>query len=132
MPTFRVTFNKAASRVARWTGSPVAFTIALASIVIWGMAGSYYKYANSWQIISTSTTIITFLMVFIIQNSQNRESLSVQIKLDELIRAVEGARNHFIAVDELDEAELVVKREELKSAEAELAIATEEEKNKYD
>lgn len=122
MATFRTTFNKFSSGVARSAGSPMAFSIALASIVIWGVAGPYYKYSEGWQIvINTSTTIITFLMVFIIQNSQNRESLSLQIKLDELIRAVDGARNHFIALDELDETQLVDTREELKSAEAELA-----------
>ena len=117
MQAFKVAFNHFASFIAQWCGSPIAFCLALATVLIWAVTGPYFHYSESWQIvINTGTTIVTFLMVFIIQNSQNRDGLSLQLKLDELIRAIHGARNRFIALDEMDEDELVLVRESFRAA----------------
>ena len=96
------------SAVARWTGGSSAFGAALAVIVIWGLTGPVFHYSDTWQlVINTGTTVITFLMVFLIQRSQNKESLAVQLKLNELIAAMEGASNRLIDVEDLHEDELV-------------------------
>ena len=90
-----------------WTGTTQAFMIALAVIVVWAASGPSFGYSNTWQlVINTGTTIVTFLMVFLIQRAQNKESVAVQVKLDELIRAVKGASNRMIAVEGLSEEEL--------------------------
>ena len=99
------------SRFARWAalmlGNPVAFMVAVVIIVIWAMTGPLFHFSDTWQlIINTSTTIVTFLMVFLIQNTQNRDSEAIQLKLDELIRAVEGAHNGLLDIEELTEEEL--------------------------
>lgn len=99
------------SRIAQWSaetaGSGTAFVLAAASIVVWAATGPVFHYSEEWQIvINTGTTIITFLMIFLIQNSQNRESAAVQIKLDELIRAVEGAHNAMLDLEKLDMKQL--------------------------
>jgi low affinity Fe/Cu permease len=99
-------FAKFASAVAIAAGSPAAFTVALLSLVIWALCGPLFDYSEAWQlVINTGTTIVTFMMVFVIQNSQNRESMAVQIKLDELIRASE-AKNSMIDLEGLSEEEL--------------------------
>ena len=78
-------FDETAAKVARWTGRPIAFGIAILVIVVWAATGPIFQYSDTWQlIINTGTTIVTFLMVFLIQNSQNRDSAAIQIKLDEL------------------------------------------------
>jgi low affinity Fe/Cu permease len=112
-------FTHFAKFTARATGHPIAFTIAVAVIVVWAVTGPLFGYSDTWQlVINTGTTIVTFLMVFLIQSTQNRDSEAVQIKLDELIRAVEGAENALLDLEELDERELDVMREKyLKMAE---------------
>ncbi len=87
-------FRRFAHSVALAVGAPAAFALALLLVIVWGVTGPLFHYSDSWQLtINTGTTIVTFLMVFVIQNTQNRDSQVVQLKLDELIRAVQEARN---------------------------------------
>src|SRR5215212_3206671 len=91
------TFSRFAKSTARMTGGPHAFTVAACVIAIWGITGPLFHYSDTWQLaINTGTTIITFLMVFLIQNAQNRDAKAVHIKLDELITAIDGARNKLV------------------------------------
>jgi len=100
-------FTSIAARIAGWAGQPIAFILALGTIILWGATGPLFGYSDTWQlVINTSTTIITFLMVFLIQNAQNRDAAAMQAKLDEIIRAIEGARNEFIGIEHLTETEL--------------------------
>ena len=100
-------FESVAARVASWAGRPAAFIVAFSVVVIWGATGPLFGYSDTWQlVINTSTTIITFLMVFLIQNAQNRDASAIQAKLDELIRALDGARNEFVGIEHLTEREL--------------------------
>lgn len=99
--------EKLSNFVSKWAGTSVAFICALVSIIIWLIFGPFTNYSDTWQLtINTSTTIITFLMVFLIQRSQNRDIAAVHIKLDEIIRAMTEARNEMISVEELSEKEL--------------------------
>ena len=107
-------FEHLAGRVAAWSGRPWAFAVALSIILVWGVTGPLFGWSDTWQlVINTGTTIITFLMVFLIQNAQNRDASAIQAKLDELIRAVGHARNEFIGIEHLTEAELIAIREAL-------------------
>ena len=101
-------FRVFARRASEVLGTAWSFVIAIAVIVIWATTGRIFDYSDTWQlIINTGTTIVTFLMVFLIQNTQNRDSKSVNLKLDELIRAVGGARNHMVDLERLSDQELV-------------------------
>jgi low affinity Fe/Cu permease len=98
-------------RVSRWVsdmlGRPVAFAIALGVVIVWALSGPFFHYNDSWQFtINTGTTIITFLMLFLVQSTQNRQGEAIQIKLDELIRAVEGAHNRLVDLEDASEEEL--------------------------
>lgn len=100
-------FTAFAHRVASWTGQPLAFILAMLIILAWIVTGPLFAYSDTWQlIINTGTTIVTFLMVFLIQNAQNRDGSAIQAKLDELIRALHGARNDFIGIEHLTESDL--------------------------
>jgi len=100
-------FARFANRTARATGHYTTFIAALSVIIVWGVTGPLFNFSDTWQLaINTSTTIITFLMVFLIQNTQNRESEAMQIKLDEIIRAIEGAHNALLDLEDLTETEL--------------------------
>lgn len=107
-------FTRVASAIASFAGQPLAFIIAISTIIMWSLSGPIFGFSDTWQlVINTSTTIVTFLMVFLIQNSQNRDAAAIQAKLDELIRALNGARNEFIGIEHLTERELEKIREEL-------------------
>ena len=100
-------FRRAAARVSCALGSPWAFLTAVSLVSIWAALGPVLDYSNNWQLIfSTATTIPTFLMVFILQNSQNRDTKAINIKLDELLRAIEGARTGLANVGELSDEDL--------------------------
>jgi low affinity Fe/Cu permease len=104
---FTRVFTHFANAVARITGKPVTFVLCCAVIIVWAVTGPLFHYSDTWQlIINTGTTIVTFLMVFLIQNTQNRDGAAIQAKLDELIRALEGARNNFIGIEHLTDLEL--------------------------
>jgi len=100
-------FTHFAKWAARATGQPVTFMTAVAIIVLWATTGPIFHFSDTWQlVINTSTTIVTFLMVFLIQNTQNRDSEVMQIKLDELIRAIENAHNALLDLEELSDEEI--------------------------
>jgi low affinity Fe/Cu permease len=100
-------FRKFASKVSLATGTPWAFLAAAATIVVWAVSGPIFKFSEVWQlVINTGTTIITFLMVFLIQNTQNRDSEAIHLKLDELLRAVQGARNSLVDLEEMSDEDL--------------------------
>ena len=96
-----------ANQTARLSGAPLTFTIAVGIIAVWAITGPIFKYSDTWQlVINTGTTIITFLMVFLIQNTQNRDSEALHLKIDELIRATKGAQNALIDLEDLSQNEL--------------------------
>ena len=96
-----------AARVTEWVGSGKGLTSAVAVVVLWAASGPLFGWSNTWQlVINTGTTIVTFLMVFLIQRSQNKDGLAIQLKLDELIRAMEGAHNALLDLEELPEQDL--------------------------
>jgi len=100
-------FGRLSRTIARGAGQPAAFFFAVGVIVVWAVAGPAFGYSDTWQlIINTGTTIVTFLMVFLIQNTQNRDSEAMQIKLDELIRAIDHAENALLNLEELEEKDL--------------------------
>jgi low affinity Fe/Cu permease len=114
-------------RFARWTehqlGRSVTFALAFLSIVLWGVTGPFFAWSDTWQlVINTGTTIVTFLMVFVIQNTQNRDTQALQLKLDELIRVNAAARNSLMGLEEKSESEV----EDIKLALVDLATSTEE------
>ena len=104
------------TRFAKWTarimGRPLTFAIAVLLVATWAISGPYFQYSDTWQLtINTSTTIVTFLMVFLIQATQNRDAEAIQIKLDEIIRSMEGAHNALLDLEELEEEDLMRMRE---------------------
>jgi low affinity Fe/Cu permease len=106
-------FTWFASMISFASGQPLAFVIAFGTIIVWAVTGPLFGFSDTWQlVINTGTTIVTFLMVFLIQNSTNRDAAAMQAKLDELLRAVEKARGEFIGIEHLSEKQL----EEIRSA----------------
>jgi low affinity Fe/Cu permease len=100
-------FSQFAHATSVWTGNPVAFLLAVAVVIVWVASGPFFSYSDTWQlVINTGTTIVTFLMVFLIQNTQNRDTLAIQLKLSELVLAMKGAENRFAAIEDLSDEEL--------------------------
>jgi low affinity Fe/Cu permease len=100
-------FSRFAHTVSYWAGQPVVFLSALAVVLMWMLTGPMFHYSDTWQlVINTGTTIVTFLMVFLIQNTQNRDTLAIQLKLSELVLAMKGAENKFAAIEDLSDEEL--------------------------
>ena len=108
-------FRKFARRTSNGVGSPWAFTVAVLVIVAWAATGPLFHFSDTWQlVINTGTTIVTFLMVFLIQNTQNRDAVAIHLKLDELIRAIKGARNNLVDLEELSDEELEALQKEFR------------------
>lgn len=100
-------FRKIAQQTSKAVGSSKAFVLALLVVVLWGFSGPFYHYSDTWQlVINTGTTILTFLMVFLIQNTQNRDAKAMHLKLDELIRSVKRARNQMLDLEDISDAEM--------------------------
>ena len=117
-------FGELANTVARTAGRPSSFVLAVTVIVVWAATGPFFGYSDTWQlIINTGTTVVTFLMVFLIQNSQNRDNAALQVKLDELIRVSE-VKNMFVGIEHLTEEEIDELREkcEARAREGEVAV----------
>lgn len=112
----RDVFRKIANKISAATGSAYAFILAICIIVVWGISGPAFGYSDTWQlVINTGTTIVTFLMVFLIQNTQNRDSKAMQLKLDELIRSTKSARDSFVDLEDITDKELALLDEEFKA-----------------
>ena len=100
-------WSRLATKITLWSGSTPAFVLAVVVVLVWLITGPIFRYSDTWQlVINTGTTIVTFLMVFLIQRAQNKDSLAVQLKLNELVAAIEGASNRLISVEDLSEEEL--------------------------
>jgi len=115
-------FGRISRQVAQWTGSPTAFVAAILIILLWALMGPVFGFSDTWQlVVNTATTIVTFLMVFLIQNTQNRDSMALQLKLDELIHAASGARDEMIDLEEEPQARLQHERERFRRVASELS-----------
>jgi low affinity Fe/Cu permease len=103
--------ERMSTTITRWTGSTSAFALACAVILVWVVTGPIFRFSDTWQlVINTGTTIVTFLMVFLIQRAQNKDAMAIQLKLNELVAAIDGASNRLIDVEDLSEEELVALR----------------------
>ncbi|MEA3155414.1 MAG: hypothetical protein QOK44_3003, partial [Betaproteobacteria bacterium] len=112
MHNLRLGFSYLARQAARAAGHPLALFISVTSVIVWALCGPRFDYSDTWQlVINTSTTIITFLMVFLIQHTQNRDTDAIQIKLNEIIRALEGAHNAVVSLEDLEEEQLALLRQ---------------------
>ena len=117
-------FRRFSHWVSNWAGSQIAFGLAIVTILVWLVTGPAFHYSDTWQlIINTGTTIVTFLMVFLIQNTQNRDSRIIHLKIDELLRSSKAARNRLINLEDLADVELDRLHNEFKSLHEETAVA---------
>lgn len=123
-------FATFAQKTSQWTGHPAAFLLAVAVVVVWIVTGPVFNYSDTWQlVINTGTTIVTFLMVFLIQNTQNRDMMSMQLKLSELVLAMKGAEDRFAVIEDLTDDELEELHEDSRKR-AEIACKHIEERRK--
>src|SRR5690242_2206170 len=100
-------FTVIASKSARALGQPLAFIISSLLVIIWAVSGPFFNYSDTWQlVVNTATTVLTFLAVFLIQNSQNRDGAAIQAKLDEILRSLDEARNQFVGIEHLTDAQI--------------------------
>jgi low affinity Fe/Cu permease len=107
-------FEAFASRTAQFTGRPISFLLAFLIVFVWAVTGPIFRYSDTWQlVINTGTTIVTFLMVFLIQNTQNRDTVALQLKLDELILATRGARDDLACIEDGSEKDMEAAREQV-------------------
>jgi low affinity Fe/Cu permease len=114
-------FSNVASQTATWMGQPSAFVGATFACIVWAVSGPIFNYSDTWQlVINTATTVLTFLAVFLIQNSQNRDGAAIQAKLDELLRAVDKAREQFIGIEHLTDQQIELVRAALEKHAKEL------------
>jgi low affinity Fe/Cu permease len=121
----REPFRVFASRIAEWVGTPGAFVLGVGVVVLWIVTGPLFGYSDTWQlVINTATTIVTFLMVFLIQNTQNRDARAIHLKLDELIRGVKGARTAMVALESSTDEELAELQAEFERLHRRLAAHT--------
>ena len=105
--TTRAAFPVFARRLSAWTGHASTFAFAVGLVLVWALTGPIFGFSDTWQlVINTATTVVTFLMVFLIQNTQNRDARAIHLKLDELIRCIRGARNRLVALEEMSDEEL--------------------------
>jgi low affinity Fe/Cu permease len=126
-------FHRVASKVSNVTGSPWAFIVSVLVIFVWAFSGKAFNYSNTWQlVINTGTTIVTFLMVFLIQNTQNRDSKAIHLKLDELIKGDKGARDLLVNVEELSDEELEDLHSEFRKLHAHYDAALKKRKGKLE
>ena len=124
-------FRKFAHASASLVGSPIAFLLGVVIVVVWGVTGPAFHYSDTWQlVINTGTTIVTFLMVFLIQNTQNRDAKAMHLKLDELIRAVASARNRLVHLEDLSDSDLSVLEDEFKKLHEKMEKKLDEAKKK--
>ena len=124
-------FSQFAHATSLWTGHPVAFLLAVAVVVIWAATGPLFRFSDTWQlVINTGTTIVTFLMVFLIQNTQNRDTMAIQLKLSELVLAMKGAENKFAAIEDLTDDELKALHDECRTR-AEMTLSHLEKRTKH-
>jgi len=124
-------FRRFAQRTSQIVGSPWAFITALFLLILWGISGSLFKFSDTWQlVINTATTIVTFLIVFLIQNTQNRDAKAIHLKLDELIRAVKGARNALVDLEDMSDEQLEELKEQFIKLSKRYELISEKQKSK--
>jgi low affinity Fe/Cu permease len=124
-------FSQFAHATSLWTGHPVAFLLAVAVVIVWAATGPLFGYSDTWQlVINTGTTIVTFLMVFLIQNTQNRDTMAIQLKLSELVLAMKGAENKFAAIEDLTDDELKALHDDCR-ARAEMTLSHLEKRTRH-
>jgi low affinity Fe/Cu permease len=129
---FERSFHRLAHATAERVGRPQSFLLALLVVVVWGVTGPLFHYSDTWQlVINTGTTIVTFLMVFLIQNTQNRDAHAVHLKLDELIRATKGARNALVGLEDMSDEDLDKLQREFEQLRDEVAVRKAQRRAKH-
>jgi low affinity Fe/Cu permease len=129
---FERSFHRLAHATAERVGRPQSFLLALLVVVVWGVTGPLFHYSDTWQlVINTGTTIVTFLMVFLIQNTQNRDAHAVHLKLDELIRATKGARNALVGLEDMSDEDLDKLQREFERLRDEVAVRKAQRRAKH-